>query len=353
MSETVSAPAAASPGLVAALRNMVRPQAASIEKDIDFAAPGAARLGRDVGTFDPVRLARLDSFTRAVVFVVTLLTFGGARALGLQIEPGGLSIAIGVVAFMLAAAWLYSTARPAPRLAAGTLMVAELIYYGIVFIVFSYVMLAAAGPERAPVLSRIDQALGFDWKAYTDTLSASPRLLAAMEECYGSIAWQDFLIPTCLLLWGRLGWLRVFMNGFALGATATVLIAFLVPAIDARALYTLDLSDARHLVSGFRLTDDYLQVRDGRLVLLDMDRLTGIVSFPSFHTYLALLFLVGSWPLRKLWWCLLPVNVLLIASTPKFGFHYLVDVVGGFAVAALVLGATMKYLRVRPPAPAA
>lgn len=332
-------------GAAASWRGMFRPNAASIEKDIDFTAPGALRLGRDVATFDPVRMARFDTFTRAIVAGVLIFTLGGAWARGFAIELGASTLGLCISAFMAIIAIVYSRLRPAPRLAAAATMLAEQMFYGVLFIFYSYVAVAFGGAEQAPLLARIDKSIGFDWFAYKALLESSPLFVEILRECYESIAWQHMLVPTALIVFARLGWARLFMNCYALGATATMLIAMLAPAIDASGLHVFDALASGRLSTGVPITDDYLALRAGAVTTLDFAKLTGIISFPSFHTYLALLYLAAAWPLRKLWFVLLPVNALLIVATPKFGLHFLADVIGGAVLAAAIISPARHWLR--------
>ncbi len=70
--------------------------------------------------------------------------------------------------------------------------------------------------------------------------------------------------------------------------------------------------------------------------------LQGIISFPSFHTSLGVLF---TYVVRKRRLILLPVallNVAMIVSVLTEGGHFLVDVVAGAAVAAAAIWATAQ-----------
>jgi membrane-associated phospholipid phosphatase len=345
-SSTVSAPPR--PGLVAALREMVRPKAAEIEKDVDFVTPGAAALGRDAGAFDATRMARFDAFTRAMVAAVAVATLVGAWAKGMTLVLGDAWAAFQIAAFMAVVALLYSRYRPAPRLAAAATMMTEQMIYGVLFIFYSYVAVSYGGAERAPLLSQIDQALGFDWAGYKALLESNPRFLAVVHQCYASILIQNMALPAALIVFGRLGWARVFMNCYALGAALNITVAMLVPAIDAQAYYVLHALEHLTPTTGVAITDDYIALRDGALTTLDFAKLTGIVSFPSFHTYLGLLYSFCVWPFRRLRWAMIPVNALMIVATPKFGLHFLVDVIGGAVLAGILLTGAYRYLRVAP-----
>ena len=58
----------------------------------------------------------------------------------------------------------------------------------------------------------------------------------------------------------------------------------------------------------------------------------GIVTFPSYHTVLAILFVYTH---RGLRWTFPPVavlNGLMLAAIPSVGGHYVVDMIGGALV---------------------
>ena len=56
------------------------------------------------------------------------------------------------------------------------------------------------------------------------------------------------------------------------------------------------------------------------------------VGLPSLHAAMAVVFQWSARDDRVAWWALLPINLLLLASTIVLGFHYVVDVVAGLAL---------------------
>ena len=74
-------------------------------------------------------------------------------------------------------------------------------------------------------------------------------------------------------------------------------------------------------------------VRDGSLRVLDFNKLTGIVTFPSFHAAAAVLYLWAFWPVRWIGPIALVTNIAMLLATPICGGHYFVDVFAGIAIA--------------------
>jgi membrane-associated phospholipid phosphatase len=144
-----------------------------------------------------------------------------------------------------------------------------------------------------------------------------------------------FVFPTVILLGlHRRGDRRRFRElGFALVlAYCMGLVGFMtVPAVGPR--YALASSFVVPL-DGYWLTEPARQAWNS-LEAVDRD------CFPSLHTALSSIALIYFWRLRRAWplarllfWVSLPLIVCLWVSTLYLRYHYAVDVLAGFAVAA-------------------
>ena len=75
------------------------------------------------------------------------------------------------------------------------------------------------------------------------------------------------------------------------------------------------------------------RLRPGTLHSVKLDNLEGLITFPSFHTTGALMFI---WAFRSVPFLRGPavaLNISLILATPIDGAHYFIDLVGGATVA--------------------
>ena len=77
---------------------------------------------------------------------------------------------------------------------------------------------------------------------------------------------------------------------------------------------------------------DVLQLRTDAPVI-PFDHFQGVITFPSFHASLGVLFLWAFWRTPVVRWIALILNGALIAATPIFGGHYFVDVAAGMLLA--------------------
>jgi membrane-associated phospholipid phosphatase len=74
-------------------------------------------------------------------------------------------------------------------------------------------------------------------------------------------------------------------------------------------------------------------LRDGTFFTLVATGSEGIVTFPSLHAAMGLIFIFALWPVPVVRWFGLGVNVLTIGATPIDGGHYLIDVAAGLMLA--------------------
>ncbi|MGY4285344.1 membrane-associated phospholipid phosphatase [Bradyrhizobium sp. LM2.7] len=177
-------------------------------------------------------------------------------------------------------------------------------------------------------------------------MSYHPWVANALARGYGLIKWPLLGIPIVLALTARYVRLQLFMLAMSLALAVTIAISAVVPAIGT--YYGLQLPAAHFpeintAVYAGQLRD-ILALRDGSLHELRLFMLSGIVSFPSFHAASAVLYMWALWPVRGIGGIAAALNLLMIAATPVIGAHYIIDIVGGIAVAAASIWAAKFYL---------
>ncbi len=87
------------------------------------------------------------------------------------------------------------------------------------------------------------------------------------------------------------------------------------------------------------------EIRAGLWTTLDFNKVDGIVTFPSFHAALAVVF---PFAVRRVRWALTimaPLNALMLLSTPTVGGHYLADTVAGVLLALISIALTTAIRR--------
>jgi len=212
--------------------------------------------------------------------------------------------------------WAVEACGAAALIACASLAAAVLVYC------------AASGgrPLVDQALERADQALGFDWQAYRRFVEGRPWLAAALSAAYLSMAPQ-VTASAIYFAWRRDERLAVMLELLLAGLAVSIALFALFPAHPAGGGDGL-----------WRDLIDRLRSRAGMTV--ELAHIQGLISFPSYHAFVAATLIAVHW--RRPWFgAVLPANLLLIASTPVFGLHYLVDVLAGLALA----GACVLALR--------
>lgn len=237
------------------------------------------------------------------------------------------------------AIWLiYHKFRPNESLAAFGLSFAQLGITVFAGTIVSYVALRLGFPYQDEWLARADLWLGFDWEAFVrwfDTMPAS----AIMKYAYASLHPQLIALLFVLSFLDRAEAMRKFMGAFFLSLSIALLVSVFVPA---RAYYAyLQIHDgqfAHYLTPSYV---DYMAMLRSELAAKAF-KLTGVVTFPSFHASAAILFMWGFWNVPYARSFALALNVIMLVSTIVVGGHYFVDIIGGVLAALLSIYAVEK-----------
>jgi len=137
-----------------------------------------------------------------------------------------------------------------------------------------------------------------------------------------------------------------------LSGTITILLSALFPAVGHYVHDGLTVADFQHINpwAGYVHQADFNALRNGTMTVLHMDRMQGIITFPSYHAGLATVTLWGFWSSRIAWlkWPGAAVAVGTLLATPVDGGHYLVDVLAGMAAGMVAIALAGPAIRWRP-----
>ncbi|MBX6329173.1 MAG: phosphatase PAP2 family protein [Pseudolabrys sp.] len=261
------------------------------------------------------------------------------------------------VAVMLAGYWLYEYRRTDPRLAGALACTAQIIAFAAVGAPLSYIGASLGGPLYDHWFEAADSALGFDWPALLAWMNSHAAIHPLFRAAYLSLLPQTAIVVLALAWIGRLEWLRVFALGFVLAALATIAIAAMVPAQGVWGLLQLRAADYPDIVPATR--DVHLPIffglRDGSYRQLTAAGAVGLITFPSFHTALAVILTLCAWQVPFIRWGIVAINAIMLISIPVDGGHYFVDMIAGGIIAvlcflaarALVTGVAMRTASVK------
>ncbi|MFT4121949.1 phosphatase PAP2 family protein [Bradyrhizobium sp.] len=284
----------------------------------------------------------------------------GLHATGLRLEPVAYGVTLAIAALLVAIAYRHRIAKGEladPKLLFSVGTIGQVILTCAIVGPLSYVAGKMNWPLQDHTLLAIDRALGLDPEPIARYVNDNPWLAKCLSRGYGLIKWPLLGIPVVLALTARYVRLQVFMLAMSLALAVTLAISAIVPAIGT--YYGLQIPAAHFPEINTSIyagqLRDILNLRDGSLNELRLFMLSGIVSFPSFHAASGVLYMWALWPVRGIGGIAVALNVLMIAATPVIGAHYIIDVVGGIAVAAVSIWAAKSYLAWlghAPPVPA-
>jgi hypothetical protein len=193
-----------------------------------------------------------------------------------------------------------------------------------VFGVLSYLCTAHDAPLADGAFQKMDAALGFDWLSWFQIVHTNPLAAGAFRLCYDSLIYQGLYFGLLLALLDRRDDLKemfwiVFVAGLFTSAGA-----YLWPAFGPFREFGLD------------KYGDYIPViehlRSGRDLNFPLHAMTGVVSFPSFHTTMALAYVYGFRRTGAIGAGIAVLNIGMLLAIPVFGGHYLTDMIAGAAV---------------------
>lgn len=278
------------------------------------------------------RLLFANASIAAIVVLVVL-------AVGLEIRHANpLAMASGI-ALLAAVYGVYTCFRRDDRiasLAASIILIACFTHAGGAC---TYAVASLGLPLADHYFAAIDAVFGFDWLRYFAWSASSPLIAGVLRFAYDSSLAQIIGACIALAMTRRIERLTGFLWLFILTGSAVTILSALLPAVGAVVFH--DPPQSVRLAIGMDAGVWHLQqfhgLRDGSLRVIDFSKMEGIVTFPSFHTSLAIMCIWAFWPFRLLKWPILLLNSIVIAATPSIGGHYLIDTIAGGLAAWLAI----------------
>ena len=209
----------------------------------------------------------------------------------------------------------------------------------------SYVCAAMKLPLLDDAFIAVDRFLGFDWQSYVAWVNLHPWLGTAMTITYRSYGVQMISLICLLFAYKHSAHAQRIVIIFLVGSMASNVLSGIFPAVAGYVHYNLHGDQMGNLhPAAARLHEAVLMnIRSGQLHDITFP-MVGIITFPSFHSVMAVMFIYACLPLRRLSLFIVPFNVLMLFSIPVDGGHYLVDVLGGVSIALLCIWLSRRIL---------
>jgi membrane-associated phospholipid phosphatase len=278
----------------------------------------------------------------AIAFLDALLMIAG----GFRLMGWGAAAILAATGAGAALGFVYSAVRPDERLAALGFGGAYLIAYTLAAAILSYLGTSLGRPLLDAEFARLDAALGLDWLTMLELTNAWPPIGKLLRAAYAASMPQLLLVFLALATSRQIERLADFLLLFTATSLAVVVTASLLPSAGAFVHFDPP-ATLRGVVgqdAGIWHLQHFEALRSGAMRTIDPGSIEGLVTFPSFHTALAV---ITAWALWRTRWLALPalaLNGLVIISTVPVGGHYFVDVLAGMAIAGAALG-TLAWWR--------
>jgi membrane-associated phospholipid phosphatase len=223
----------------------------------------------------------------------------------------------------------YNWIRPAPSITCLTMGAAAWVVFTASGLVTTYLSALSPRPLLDLGFTHADAVLGFDWPTWTRWVWSHPGLTSVLHVVYASLIPQILLVVTVLPHLAPAGRHAELLLRMVVALALTNVLFFLFPAAGAFSHFGMAHTPADLLPSKAL----YAIRNHGRL--FNFGDAQGIISFPSFHTVMALL-LTATWRgVKRMFWPVAVLNGLMLLSVPSEGGHYMTDMLGGFLVAGV------------------
>jgi membrane-associated phospholipid phosphatase len=258
---------------------------------------------------------------------------------------------MGVIAALAAIHCAIRLRNQTPELECAPGVVAAIVWSGLMVLIATFAGLRANNPLIDSALARSDSLLGFNAPWLIGVVSGHSFVLAMLSFLYHNTM-PGLLATAIILSFGKLrqrSWDLAF--SFVFCSTVCGVISVIFPAEGTFAHYNIasDVIAGLPKGAGTYYMPVFESFRSGASTTIDFDRLTGVVTFPSFHGATALMTAFAlrdvRWVAPVAWvWC-----ILVHVSTIPMGGHYGTDlVVGGLLWGVSVWVAALLTKQARP-----
>jgi membrane-associated phospholipid phosphatase len=178
------------------------------------------------------------------------------------------------------------------------------------------------------LLAGFDRAMGIEVPRVVGFVRSIPALNGLLTWCYGSLL---FLMTAALMLPPLCGKMRAAKE-FAVASVVSAMISLPLFAV-LQALGPWTYYDYRPSIDHSSYLALFSKLRSDGPFTLDLSYRDGLITFPSFHTILAVLASAALFHIRYVRWPATCVGILIVISTVTTGTHYVIDVYAGIGIA--------------------
>ena len=255
---------------------------------------------------------------------------------------------------LVSAGIFYEKKRPTPAIQSMVNMTFFLLLITNLGAVLSYLLTSTALPLQDAHFAMIDNLFGFHWPDYMVWANEHPVVRNFLMLAYQSSMFQIVAMVLILSAMGKFAALIHFSRAYVAAILLTLAISVFIPAMSADAYFAPADNINFYLEHnhGVLRNEVFMGLREGTWRLITMEDVQGLVSFPSFHTCLAML---TAYAMRDHKWLFIgfaALNAVVIIGTISEGGHYLFDLFGGVIVAVFAIAVAHIAQRAESDQPA-
>ncbi|WP_245309740.1 phosphatase PAP2 family protein [Rhizobium sp. R339] len=214
-------------------------------------------------------------------------------------------------------------------------------------VISTYVAFALNMPLQDQQLLQLDRNLGIDWLSMISFFDAHPLLSKSLMFSYQAFHYQLLFLPVLLSLCGHQSRAYQVVGTYGLICVIASIITIWYPALGTYTDFSLRPGDLKNIngILGVEYVPQILAVRNDPNFVLQLEHVSGIISFPSVHAAVAILCIWGAWTVR---WTRLPMiflNSLMLLAAITEGGHYVADLVAGIGVAGFSISSVTYISR--------
>ncbi|MGH1417254.1 MAG: phosphatase PAP2 family protein [Hyphomicrobiaceae bacterium] len=277
------------------------------------------------------------------IFLSTLLVIDiiWLWAEGFTVNPFPFVFMIMSVIILAGIIYFYTYKRPDQKITDASKCFLIMILFTNVLAHFSYVSLSLNLPLIDATLAGFDTAIGYDWMAVLAWTNEHPTIGWVLTFAYRSTGPQVFLVVLILSFLQRQKQLHEFIWLYMITGSTVIFIAAIFPAAGAYIYYAppAELFANLNPEAGVWHWQHFQGLRDGSMRHIDLSKIEGLVTYPSFHTCLAIITTWAVVGIRYVFPIAFFINTLVIISTLTEGGHHLADVFAGAGVSIVAMWA--------------
>ncbi|MBS0271131.1 MAG: phosphatase PAP2 family protein [Proteobacteria bacterium] len=228
-------------------------------------------------------------------------------------------------AFLLLLYIFYIKFRPIPEIVILLQSLFVLQFYTPLMVILSYLACTANYPFIDSTLASFENYLGFNSSILVLWFRGHELWQTIFHCIYQSYYYQEIAIIIYFTYQRKALHLQRFLTQFMIAASVTSLISTFLPAEGPYVWYDYTPSPS--------LANSLSHLLELRQQIVNIIKIDGVTTFPSFHTIMALIYAYCFRFERKLIFIpVLILNLLIVFSCLPIGQHYLADIVGAIPV---------------------